>query len=235
MNNLKILVGCHKPCKCPDFVKDNPDIYIPILAGADVSGLEPFWPGMIKDNYFDNISWMNPYYSEFTCLYWAWKNYDMIGNPEYIGFNQYSRYLDLTTILPNLQPDNVFAYILHTIVTNYEHLWCSEGNDEKLNLVCSTLNDVMKDTTFDAFMNATVLPACSIFVAHKDVFHRLMEFLYPFMKQFCVHIEFNEVFDKRNCRYFSFIFERLLGYFFLLQRFNKLINLNQVNIITQPQ
>ena len=107
MDDLKILVGCHKPCECPDIVKKHKDIYIPILAGAAESNIEPFWPGMIRDDIMDNISWLNPYYSEYTCLYWAWKNYDMIGNPEYFGFAQYHRFLNPDLFLNKLHPNKV--------------------------------------------------------------------------------------------------------------------------------
>ena len=36
-----------------------------------------------------NISHLNKKFSELTGMYWAWKNYDKLGNPDYIGFVHY--------------------------------------------------------------------------------------------------------------------------------------------------
>ena len=46
---------------------------------------------MIGDNTGENISNENPFYCELTALYWAWKNYEKIKNPEYIGLSHYRR------------------------------------------------------------------------------------------------------------------------------------------------
>ena len=78
---------------------------------------------MRPDDIMDNISWMNPYYSEYTCLYWAWKNYDMIGNPEYIGFNQYGRlFNNIDYIKDNLDKNIVYASFVDTELSVYDHL-----------------------------------------------------------------------------------------------------------------
>lgn len=34
---------------------------------------------------------MNPYVNEKTMIWFAYKNYSLIGNPDYIGFNHYRR------------------------------------------------------------------------------------------------------------------------------------------------
>lgn len=47
---------------------------------------------MIGDDTGENISEENRKYCELTALYWAWKNYDKLGNPDYIGFMQYRRH-----------------------------------------------------------------------------------------------------------------------------------------------
>ena len=47
---------------------------------------------MIGDNTGDNISSKNSYYNEMTALYWAWKNYEKLGNPKRIGLMHYRRH-----------------------------------------------------------------------------------------------------------------------------------------------
>lgn len=41
---------------------------------------------MIGDDTGDNISDKNREYCELTGIYWTWKNYDKLENPDYIGF-----------------------------------------------------------------------------------------------------------------------------------------------------
>lgn len=41
---------------------------------------------MIGDDTGDNVYDKNREYCELTGIYWAWKNYDKLGNPDYIGF-----------------------------------------------------------------------------------------------------------------------------------------------------
>ncbi len=47
-------------------------------------------PAFLKDNTGDNIAHLNPYYAEFTTMYWAWKNRPL---PDIVGFYHYRRYL----------------------------------------------------------------------------------------------------------------------------------------------
>ncbi len=100
---VKILVGYHKPA-----VLLKSDIYTPIHLGRALA-LEPTKDGnlddkdyqwlldnMIGDDTGDNISELNRYFNETTGIYWAWKNYEKLSNPEYIGFCHYRRILDFT-------------------------------------------------------------------------------------------------------------------------------------------
>ena len=81
---IKIIVATHKKYKMPE-----EEIYLPIQVGAE----EKDGLGYQKDNEGENISLKNPYYCELTALYWAWKNYDKLGNPDYIGLMHYRRHL----------------------------------------------------------------------------------------------------------------------------------------------
>ena len=53
----------------------------------------------IGDNTGENISELNREVNEMTALYWAWKNYEQLGNPDYIGLMHYRRFLDLSAHL----------------------------------------------------------------------------------------------------------------------------------------
>lgn len=44
------------------------------------------------DDSGDNISQRNPEWNELTVIYWAFRNYESLGSPDYIGFEQYRRH-----------------------------------------------------------------------------------------------------------------------------------------------
>ena len=96
---VKILVGYHKPAQ---LLKD--DVLVPIHLGralatqtskdGQMSHQDYQWmlDNMIGDDTGDNISKLNREFCELTGIYWAWKNYDKLGNPDYIGFMHYRRH-----------------------------------------------------------------------------------------------------------------------------------------------
>ncbi len=98
--SIKILVGYHKPAA---MLRDN--VFVPIhlgraLATQDskdgaISQGEYQWmlDHMMGDDTGDNISLLNREFCEATAMYWAWKNYEKLGNPDYIGFMHYRRHL----------------------------------------------------------------------------------------------------------------------------------------------
>lgn len=99
---VKILVGYHKPAV---LLKD--EILTPIHLGRALAteaskdgtmseaDFEWMCENMIGDDTGDNISHLNRYFNELTGLYWAWKNYDKLDNPDYIGFMHYRRHFIL--------------------------------------------------------------------------------------------------------------------------------------------
>lgn len=96
---VKILVAYHKPSY---LLKS--DVFVPIHVGravafkhskdGKISNDEMEWlqKNTIGDDTGENISNKNRMYCELTALYWAWKNYDKLGNPDYIGLMQYRRH-----------------------------------------------------------------------------------------------------------------------------------------------
>ena len=97
--SVKILVGYHKPA-----VLFKNEVLVPIHLGralatqaskdGAMSDKEYQWmlDNMIGDDTGDNISHLNRRFCELTAMYWAWKNYDKLGDPDYIGFMHYRRH-----------------------------------------------------------------------------------------------------------------------------------------------
>ena len=95
-STIKILLSYHKK---DHLFKD--EILTPIHAGranreplSDEASEETKWlyENMDGDNTGDNISEKNPLYNEMTTVYWAYKNYASLDNPDYIGFMHYRRH-----------------------------------------------------------------------------------------------------------------------------------------------
>ena len=58
------------------------DILTPIQTGC--ANTERLFDGMLHDDDGENISAENPKYNELSAQYWAWKNYDKLGKPDYV-------------------------------------------------------------------------------------------------------------------------------------------------------
>lgn len=98
--SIKILVCYHKPAP---LIKN--EIFTPIHVGRSQestfgkdgaipdSHYQWLLDNMIGDDTGDNISRKGLKYSELTATYWAWKNYEQLGNPDYIGVMHYRRVL----------------------------------------------------------------------------------------------------------------------------------------------
>lgn len=96
---VKILCVTHKSCELPKL-----DFLVPIHAGRAVATevskdgvisnktLNWLLKNTIGDDTGENISLRNRFYNETSAMYWAWKNYEELGNPDYIGLMHYRRH-----------------------------------------------------------------------------------------------------------------------------------------------
>ena len=85
MPNIKILITYHD-----EHTVLKSDILTPIQTGC--ANAERLFDGMLRDDEGENISALNEQLCEFSAIYWAWKNYDKLENPDYIGFMHYRRH-----------------------------------------------------------------------------------------------------------------------------------------------
>ena len=100
MDSFKILVCCHKQTEHigdPNFPS--------ILLGSKFANeaLKKAYQHDHWDSTGDNIGQLHPYCAELTAIYWAWKNYEKLGNPDYIGLFHYRRFFNFSEKLA--EPD----------------------------------------------------------------------------------------------------------------------------------
>lgn len=125
--SITIAVACHKPAPV---IKNA--VMTPIHAGRALARPEDDPEGvlaaMLGDDTGENISTRNPYFSEMTVTYWAWKNYEKLGNPEYFGLAHYSRILGFAfpheegyAFVPDLASVSPAHYAEETITSVVPH------------------------------------------------------------------------------------------------------------------
>ena len=100
-SKIKILICAHKITKT---IQTN--ILSPILLGADYTDeqTKQYFSKYLYDNSGPNISRKHPNYAELTAIYWAWKNMDVLGNPDYIGLFHYRRFFNFKKDMEGTDP-----------------------------------------------------------------------------------------------------------------------------------
>ncbi len=92
--NIKIILAYHNR-RCPVLQSD---ILCPVQTGS--ASADRLFPDMLHDNEGENISEQNLKYNELTALYWAWKNQDRLGNPDFVGLMHDRRHFLFNPQLP---------------------------------------------------------------------------------------------------------------------------------------
>ena len=125
------------------------DIVKPIQTGRAIA--DEAFEGMIGDDTGDNISKENDKYSELTAQYWAWKNYDKIGNPDYIGFMHYRRHFLFDPDYPHGEKTwlNKSNYYLYQYVPED---YIDKNLNNQIIENCIQDNDIILTKSFDAFL-----------------------------------------------------------------------------------
>lgn len=94
------------------------DIITPIQTGRAIAKQD--FEDMIGDDTGDNISILNNSLCELSAIYWVWKHFEEIDNPNYIGFMHYRRHFVFgkKKYVPNFYGLVKFPEINHEYLTN---------------------------------------------------------------------------------------------------------------------
>ena len=231
--SLKILICYHKK----DLLfKD--DIFTPIHVGRALAlknnkneeELKWMLSNMIGDDTGDNISEKNPSYNELTAIYWAWKNYDRIGNPDYIGFMHYRRHFMFrenerkVQVITNVSDDyfdyinyneesidhlfddcDYVAHIGHVdqVYKHYKENHHIEDLDIALEILKKKYPSFSK--TANDYLEMSDVNFCNMFIMPKSMFFEYCSWLFDILEEFETKVDLSE---KR-----LFISERLTGIF----------------------
>lgn len=109
MPSYKLIISCHD--EHPTILASEHIIYMQ----TGKANAQYAFKGMIGDDTGENISAKNTKYNELSAQYWAWKNYEKLGSPDYIGFMHYRRHflfnMEKTSVKKTwLLNSNVFVF-----------------------------------------------------------------------------------------------------------------------------
>ena len=138
---VKILLAYHK-----NTAVINNDVFLPVGVGDNKEKNNDI---LFRDDEGENIADKNRTYNELTAVYFAWKNYDKIGDPDYVGLNHYRRFF--------IFDDKKYAYYE---TKNYDDILSKIGfSEEKLAKILSEYDFVgpkpnPRKSVYDNYLSA---------------------------------------------------------------------------------
>lgn len=204
---LQIYVMTHVPFEVPQ-----DPIYHPLHVGRAIK--EDL--GYQGDDTGDNISALNPYYSELSGLYWAWKN---VRNTEYIGLCHYRRYflneqrrvMSKADFMPILEKYDVI--LSQTVFSEkcYRDSYAQAHNIHDLEAVGNAIATLYPDCTaiFEEVLSGKKLYCGNLFVTTKVLFDEYAEWLFSIFAIAEKQIDVS-TYDDYHKRVYGFLSEQLV-------------------------
>lgn len=212
---IKILIAAHKQCRLPNDV-----VYLPVQVGKDLHpdvNLKGYQP----DNEGENISEKNPYYSELTAVYWAWKNL----RTDYVGLVHYRRHFcqkrkrtawesiltaeeaealckEYDLILP--QKRNLY---IETVYSHYDHTFYGEQFDRTREIIAKRCPEYLD--AFDQQMKERSEHLFNMFIMKKELFHQYCEWMFPILEELETYYDLPNM-DPFQARLIGRVSERLM-------------------------
>ena len=161
------------------FLKSN--ILVPIQTGRAVA--EEIFEEIIGDDTGKNISKENPKYNELSAQYWVWKNYNKIGNPNYVGFMHYRRHF----IFDNWEGDPNWVWLPKSHIYFVRHIteaYCRHMSEENILKQIENCDCIVLKPYDVKQLNSKNIPAQYLKLADQkaETFHifiRTLKKLYP--------------------------------------------------------
>ena len=223
-SDLKVLVCYHKPSVLPPLNS----CFVPIHVGralnnayskdGQLNNTDQEWllSHMIGDNTGQNISIENRKYCELTAIYWAWKNYESIGNPNYIGLSHYRRIFNLNNV--NLDFADIFVAEKWISDKNtYEQFTTAHGNED-LDKAIQIIKEEYPsyNLAIKTYLNSHQLHMFNMFIMKKELFFHYAEWLFNILHKLDKKLDYTNR-THQSLRVLGYIAERLLGIFILKQ------------------
>lgn len=165
------------------------------------------------DDFIDNISYSNRRVGFLTGTYWAWKNYEKLGNPDYFGSFGYRRLLE-SDFLENIEKYDMILPQKRNlnIETIKEQLVRYHGID-LFNMIIDVFSRTYPQEVVELenYFNQVSGYFDEIYVLKKDLFFEFCEWIFPLLMDFLnsPSVQLN----NPDLRDIGFIMERITGYY----------------------
>lgn len=204
--DIKIIVAAHRRCEMP------PDgVYLPVQVGKALRPAPvPGWQG---DDEGENISAKNPYYSELTAVYWAWKNL----KADYVGLAHYRRHFSSPVpsgggkwggVLSGAQAEELCGehdivlprrrrLYIETVYSHYDHTFFGEQFDRVREIIGRRCPGYLE--AFDRHMRSRSEHLFNMFIMKRELFDRYCGWLFPILGELesCYDLESMDAFQAR--------------------------------------
>ncbi|XME02295.1 DUF4422 domain-containing protein [Lachnospiraceae bacterium C1.1] len=207
---IHIYVSTHKAYEFPK----NP-IYIPIQVGRALHDDL----GYLPDNRGDNISEKNPYYSELTGIYWAWKN---DREADIKGLCHYRRYLmndqghlwNEKEIRDTIGPDKPFDIISTKLIKlnySYYDAFSVDHNAGDLDALAAVVKEKHPEdyAEYEAVVHGSRTYFGNIFICPAEIFDEYASWLFDILFELEKRIDPSK-YDGYEKRVYGFLSEVLL-------------------------
>lgn len=207
----KLMCVYHNPSVAP--VAD--DVFVPLRAGALCQD-EVLPDGAFWDGDGDNISAENAAFNEMSVVYWAWKNYDKLDNPDFIGLTHYRRffvfeeskyaYFEQPDMPQNIRESIKFpAFGVESYFENYDFVapmpnkrrsvethFCATHDRDDLNLAMEIIQRLFPDDVQFAhdYIKGQAAFYYNMFIFPKEMFFDYCEWIFAILFEFrklCKH------------------------------------------------
>lgn len=165
------------------------------------------------DDFEGNISDVNRRVGFLTGTYWAWKNYEKLGNPKYFGSFGYRRFLN-PNFLDNLEKYDLILprkkdFKLETLKEQFSGY---HGDKLYMNMM-NVFNNIYHQeiAELEKYFNGTSGYFDELYVMKKEIFFDFCEWIFPLLFEY---LKMTQITLKNNdFRDVGFMIERLTGYY----------------------
>jgi len=208
---VRMFVMQHAPCDLPACFADRA-IYSPIQCGA---ALHAAIAGCLSDAAGENCSTLNADINEMTAIWWVGRHYAELGNPDYVGFNHYRRFLAGSSAW--LASDTVLACRWLSWRSN-RAMFAAFHRAEDLDIILRQLAaaGVLEQAEAERYFDGHVFYPVNMFAADRATFLRYFAFIDDCVRVISHMIQENAIdrsaYAPYQRRVYGFVFERLTSF-----------------------
>lgn len=214
-----VAVAAHRPYRMPA-----DPIYVPVQVGA---ALHPELDlGFRRDDEGDNISRLNPWYSELTALYWVWRNVDahykgvvhyrrLLGSPDPArrrAADPFDRVAAGEELVEAASHTGVVVakrrnYYIETVYSHYAHTFEAEQFDACRGVLADLCPEYVP--CWDRLMGSRGAHVFNMLVMREDLLDAYLTWLFPVLEELTHRLD-PDGYGAFGARYPGRVSERLL-------------------------